>query len=133
MIPDELKNAGLTDDTRKELIDYYKWIVSLAIFVLTVSLTLAGLFPKGLRYPWLLIVGWVLLGLCIFFNWLIIKRLVTIPIVFATREEDRGVLHDIFIRSMRNLQQYALWQNWFFLLGTFAIGVGFVLNVSNRL
>lgn len=132
VVPDEFQIAGLTDENRKELIDYYKWIVSLAIFVLTVSLTLAGLFPNALQYSWLLVVGWVLLGLCIFFNWLLIKRLVTISIVFATPEEELGAIHDVFIRSIRNLQKYALLQNWLFLLGTFTIGVGFVLNVFNK-
>ena len=128
MMTDELKNAGLNDDVRRELMEYYKWIVSLALFVLTVSLTLAGLFPKGLHYSSLLTLGWGLLGSCVFLNWLIIKRLIIIPIVSITQEKDRGPIHTIFIRSMQNLQLYALLQNWFFLLGTFAIGVGFILN-----
>ena len=129
MMPDELKHAGLTDENRKELIEYYKWIVNLAIFVLTVSLALAGFFPGGLHHSWLLILGWGFLAFCIFFNWLIIKRLVTIPIVFSADEKDRNWLHGIFIASMANLQKYALLQNWCFLLGTLAIGLGYALNL----
>lgn len=132
MMPNELKHAGLTDENRKELIEYYKWIVNLAIFVLTVSLALSGLFPGGLHHSWLLISGWVFLGFCIFFNWLIIKRLVAIPIVFSSKEQNRNWLHAVFIGSMANLQKYALVQNWCFLLGTLAIALGYALNVFRK-
>jgi hypothetical protein len=132
MVSDDLEAAGLPNEIRKELIDYYKWIVNLSIFVLTISLTVSGVFRPHLRYGWLLVIGWMLLGICIFLNWLIVKRLTTAPIVFATDKDQRTHLHQAFINSMRNVQLYGLWQNWAFLLGVFAIVIGFSLNLFAR-
>ena len=69
------------DEVRKSLVDYCKWIVSLAVLIMIVSTSLIGLIGQGLRYRVLLLVGWGLLVVCIFFDWLLIKRLVTLPIV----------------------------------------------------
>lgn len=112
-----------------ELAGYYKWVVSLALFVLTTSVGLAVLFPKGLEFEWLLVVGWLLLGLCIFSNWLLIKRLVTLPIIMKTFEEEKGLHHTLFIRTMPLLKKYGCIQNWAFLLGVGFVGGGFLLNV----
>ena len=85
--------ALLRDDVRRDQIDYRKWIVSLATFVLTVSLGLVGLAGGPLANLWLLVVGWALLGVCIFLNWLLIKRLVGISLVAAKADEDPSFSH----------------------------------------
>ncbi len=124
-------DALLRDTVRKDQIEYRKWIVSLSIFVLTVSLGLIGLLVKAhpLRYKWLLVVGWLFLGACIFFNWLIIKRLVGISLVAAASREEPSFGNLLTILTKLDLQLYALVQNLAFLVGVFAVGLGFVLNV----
>ena len=96
MLEDHLKAGGLTEEIRKELIDYYEWIVSLAVFILTISLSLVALFPEGVTHRWLLVVGWVPLGLCVFLNWMLVKRLVTIPLISKVAPESEGIRHKIF-------------------------------------
>ena len=120
-----LANQGI----RHELTEYYKWIVSLAVLILTMSLSLAGLFGSRLHVRWPLILGWVLLGICVLFNWLIIKRLVSIPIVASVPENQQGFQHKLFMTTMGNLKKYGLIQNWAFLLGVLSLGVGFALNL----
>jgi hypothetical protein len=130
MLRDELQAVGLTDEVRKELVEYYKWIVNLATFVLTVSISLVGLFAQGMSYKALLVLGWVLLGLCIFLNWLLVKRLVTIPIVDAVAPEDAGWHHRLFKATIGNMKAYGLVQNWAFLLGVLFVCAAFALNLG---
>ena len=61
-IPEILKDRSYL----QELAGYYKWVVSLALFVLTVSLSLAGIFRDGLKFQWLFIAGWLLLAYALF-------------------------------------------------------------------
>jgi hypothetical protein len=71
----EEKYDILSSDTiRHDLIEYYKWVVNLAVFVLTSSVSLVAIFDPDLKHKWLLILAWVFLGLCIALNWLIVKR-----------------------------------------------------------
>jgi hypothetical protein len=122
---------AIQDDQRKELIDYYKWVINLATFVLTVSLTLTALFSDGLRTTRLLIVGWILLGLCILFDWVLVKRLTTLPIVLSVPDNQRTWLHRSFLKSLPNLRIYGLVQNLLFLIGVLVIGIGFALNLRS--
>ena len=120
---------GLRDNaTRVALVDYYKWIVNIAVFVFTISVSFVGLHSGDLQYRWLFRTGWILLSLCIFFNLLLIKRFVTLPVVLATPGVDRGVLHRIFLATLRNMQVYGTLQNACLLLGTLGVSLGFVLN-----
>jgi hypothetical protein len=59
--------------------------VSLATFVLTVSLGFVGLVAKAqpLQHKWLLVSGGLLLEACVVFNWLIIKKLIDILLIAA--------------------------------------------------
>ena len=120
---------GLTESVRKDLIDYYKWIVNLATFVLTISVSLVGLLAHHICYKRLLVAGWVLLGLCIFLNWVLVKRLVTMPIVSSLPFESAGLHYRIFKASYRNLKSYGLIQNWAFLVGVFLVSVALILNM----
>lgn len=122
-------DALLRDTVRKDQIEYRKWIVTLATFVLTISLGLIGQLPKPIHYKWLLGVGWLLLGACIFLNWLLIKRLVGISLVAAASNEEPRfelMLHEII---KINIQIYAFVQNVAFLVGVLAVGLGFALNM----
>jgi hypothetical protein len=129
MIEDQIHPALRNSDIRKDLIEYYKWIVNLATFITTVSLSLVALFPKGVRFSWLLILGWVLLAVCIFLNWLLVKRLVSIPIVTSVSEEEMGIYHALFMATLGNMTVYGSFQNATFLLGALAIALGFALNL----
>ncbi len=122
-------DALLQDTVRKDQIEYRKWIVTLATFVLTISLGLIGYLPKPLHYKWLLLVGWLLLGGCILFNWLIIKRLVSISLLAAAAREEPNFLHLFSTVSRLDVQLYAFIQNLAFLGGVLAVGLGFVLNI----
>ena len=128
---DEADTFGLNDDVRKQLVDYYKWIVSLATFVLTVSVSLVSLLGKAtLQYRGLLIVGWVLLALCVFLNWMLVKRLVSMTVVAAVPTEAEGARHSLFKATLRNMQVYGVVQNAAFLLGILFVGVALVLNIG---
>jgi hypothetical protein len=119
----------LDDNTRTELVDYYKWIVSLAVFVLTISVALVRFLSTPLRHTWLVVIGWLLLGLCIFFNLLLVKRLVTIGAISRMPEEERGPLQHFYIATMNNAPTYANIQNAAFSLGVGCIAVGLLLNL----
>ena len=121
---------SLQDDNRKELIEYYKWIINLATFVLTISLTLAGLFSESIQHRRLLVAGWILLGACILFNWVTVKRLTSLPIVLSVPEEKRTWLHRRFLKAMDNIRIYGLLQNALFLVGILVLGIGFALNLQ---
>ena len=128
---EELEARGLTADVRKQLVDYYKWIVTLATFVLTVSISLVSVLGKAtLQYRGLLITGWVLLALCVFLNWMLVKRLVSIPIVAAVAPEDEGIRHRLFRSTLSNMQVYGFVQNLAFLLGIAFVGVALALNIG---
>ena len=128
MTNSELPEALRDKDTRAILVDYYKWVVGIAIFVFTISVSFVGLHGGDLQHRWLFRLGWILLGLCIFFNLLLIKRFVALPIVLATPQVEWGVLHRIFLATLRNMNVYGTVQNACLILGTLAVSLGFVLN-----
>ncbi len=119
-------------ETRSELAAYYKWIVSLAILILTVTVALVGFFPEGVEYEALLIAGWILLAICIFLNWFIIKKLVTVAVVLCVPEEEQGPLHWSLVGSLRWLSFFGTVQTAAFLLGILCIALGFILNLISR-
>jgi hypothetical protein len=124
-------NALLNDTVRKDQIEYRKWIVSLSTFVLTVSLGLVGILAKSspIQYKWLLVIGWLLLGISIFLNWLIIKNLVAISIAVAGSQLE-PTLADVLPWLLKgNIQLYALVQNFAFLLGVLAVALGSIMNL----
>jgi len=128
MTDDEIPEVLANDEVRKSLVDYYKWIVSLAVLITTVSLSLIGLIGQGFRYKVPLLVGWGLLVVCIFFDWLLIKRLVTLPIVMQTVEAERDWLHNLFVSTLRQMKIFGLIQNLAFLLGAALVACGLALN-----
>ena len=85
------------DTLRESLVSYYKWIVNLAIFVLTLSITIFELINSERMPSWMIIAGWICLSICIFFNWLLINRLVKIPIVYEAFEQNEAVLFIIYL------------------------------------
>lgn len=124
-------HALLNDTVRKDQIEYRKWIVSLSTFVLTVSLGLVGILAKSspIQYRWLLVIGWLLLGISIFLNWLIIKNLVAISIVVAGSQLE-PTLADVLPWLLKgNIQLCALVQNFAFLLGVLAVALGSIMNL----
>lgn len=128
MTDDGIPEVLADDEVRKSLVDYYKWIVSLAVLIMTVSLSLIGLIGQGLRYRVFLLVGWGLLVLCIFFDCLLIKRLVTLPIVMRTAESERGWLHNHFVSTLGQIKIFGLIQNLAFLFGVGIVACGLALN-----
>ncbi|MEX0931968.1 MAG: hypothetical protein WDZ88_04425 [Candidatus Paceibacterota bacterium] len=106
----------MTDDVRKELISYYKWVVSLAIFVAAVAVSLVSAV-ENIHVTKIGKVGLVLLFLSIFLNWALIKRLVLTPIVAGTPEESKGFIHKLFESGKGNIKWYALAQNLSFVGG----------------
>jgi len=114
-------------EIRRELISYYKWAASLSTFVLTITMSFLTLKMKELiNNKWALIIAWTSLSTCIFLNWLLVKRLVTIPIVEKTENKDK--IHKIFINSLGNIKIYGLFQNIFFLVGILFLIIFFLSN-----
>ena len=118
----------MTDELRRELIGYYKWVVSLAVFVLTVSLAAVGVFPSALGRSNLLTVGWVLLAICIAFDWMLIKRLISFGIVSAKPPDALSAADRLMLSSMSNVKIYANIQNAAFLVGIALVAMAFLLN-----
>lgn len=114
-----------SNDLRKELIDYSKWIVNLASFFLTASLGYASFFRETLSLFFLLVVGWILLGVCIVINWLIVKKLVSIGVIDdRIREEPNRTEISSFMMS--RLGTYGKVQNLCFVLGFLSIGISMI-------
>lgn len=112
----------MQDDTRKELVEYYKWVVNLASLVLTVTLSVAALggnFYLEDSYR----LGAILLSISIFLNWLLVKTLVTVPIVQTEiKNGHAGFLHQLFLgEASWRLQVYGLVQNWSFIIGVILV------------
>jgi len=120
----------MENSIRKELISYYKWIVNLSIFVVTIIVSLISA-SDNLYFSDMLKWGICLLGVSIFFNWLLIKRLVTLPIVKGTAIENVESIHLIFLKSMFLAKIYGLFQNWFFILGIALVIISFILGLNN--
>ncbi|EKK02625.1 hypothetical protein RBSH_02057 [Rhodopirellula baltica SH28] len=128
--PNDVDVPAFDNDLRKELIDYAKWIVNLASFFLTASLGYAGFFRETLTLRPLFYIGWAALSLCIAMNWLIVKRLVALPIVLNTPMEDRTLIHELYVTSMRNLRAYGTLQNILFVIGAVSIMLAIAWNAS---
>lgn len=115
------------NDLRRDLIDYYKWVVSLALFVLTVSLSLSSLVESVSGQRGWLIAGWSLLGICVFANWLLIKSLLSAAVCETIPEEELTKHH---LRQMNGIlkrqQAYALVQNASFLVGVLLVAIGYI-------
>ena len=119
----------MTDETRKELIQYYKWIVSLATFVLTFSIGALGL--RGAAHvSVLLIMGWSALVISIFFNLLLVKRLITLAIVTSVPEEEREWPHELYLATLGNIKAYGFLQNGAFYIGIVLVVVGLALEIG---
>jgi len=126
-----LKKAGLEKDVWKELINYYKWIVSVATFVLTVSISVVSfVVEKELCWTNGFLCGWVLLVICILTNWLLIKGLVQLPIEvnkFLAGEGDNPI--DYFRDKKKRMNVYAFVQNMAFLLGILLLFLSSIVNL----
>ena len=118
----------MTEETRKTLISYYKWIVSLSLFVIGFSVSIVSAI-EGLKFSNMLSWGIVLLLISIFINWLTIKKLVTYSVIES--EQTEGRLTRFFMSSLSTLKIYGLLQNWLFILGLVLVILSFVLG-QNR-
>ena len=123
------KNINIiSSETRKELISYYKWAASLSTFILTITMSFIALKTEDLiNNKWAIIISWIFLSACIFFNWLLVKKLVTIPIIEETEKKNK--IYQLFINSLNNLKIYGLLQNIFFLVGILFLIIFFFSNI----
>ena len=124
----------MEENTRKELIDYYKWIVNLSIFIITITASVVSA-SSNLRFSNMLSWGLAFLVISICFNWLLIKRLVSTPIVENTPIKDIKITHLIFTKSTRLAKIYGLIQNWAFVIGIILVVVSFIFgyNIVHKL
>jgi len=117
-------------DLRKEFTDYYKWIVTLATFVLTVSLSLSSVAKNVAHYKGWLIAGWILLATCIFFNWLLIKSMIGVAAAASSPRETWTKAHYRMLSGVLTRQKvYGNVQNAAFLLGVLCVGLGYALSL----
>ena len=120
----------MENNIRKELISYYKWLVNLSAFIITVVVSLVSV-SENLYFSDMLKWGILMLGLSIFFNWLIIKKLVIVPIVGKTPLEDIKSIHLIFIKNIFLAKIYGLIQNWAFIIGLVLIVISFISGANS--
>ncbi len=102
----------MTPDVAKQFIDYYKWVASVATFILTFSVTLG----KGEATGWAsfpLMLGWCFLAACVFLNIYVIKSLLIVE-VFVTP----------YLKAAVNVQ------HWCFLLGFALTAIGLAVHLG---
>lgn len=110
----------MSDETRKELISYYKWIISLEFIIIAASISLVSAIESVKITNWGKYGIGVLL-LSVLFNWFLVKRLVVLPIASATPPERQTIVHRLFAGADGNIKIYAALQNLALLLGTVLI------------
>ena len=118
----------MKEETKQTLISYYKWVVSLSIFVIGFSVSIVSVIDK-LRFSVMLKWGVVLLLVSIFVNWLAIKKLVTYSVI-ETEQAESGLAR-FFVKTLSILKIYGLLQNWLFIVGLILIILSFMLG-ENR-
>jgi len=115
----------MKSSTRQELISYYKWVVSLSVFVITAVIYLVS-STSNLIFSDMLNWGVALLLFSIFFNWLAIKRLTTESVIESEGIETK--LTQLFRGGKRLTAVYGLIQNWFFVIGFLLIILSFTMG-----
>lgn len=109
------------DEIRKELLQYYQWIFTMALSILSASLGLISFIGLDkMDKDGILFVGWFLLVICMFFNWLIIKNLVVIPLLKGVNQ---------YARIENQLKIYGSLQNNSFATGILLILAYFLINL----
>lgn len=118
---------GMDDELRKELTDYYKWVVSLAVFILSTSLALASYLGSP-PHKTLLATGWILLAFCIVVNWLLVKSLISGRTVAATPIDEWTIRHVLFAEGwLKRLRLFGAAQQLAFVVGSALVATAFVL------
>jgi len=87
----------------------------------------------NLYFSFILKFSLFLLALCIFINWLLVKRLTTIPIIESIPAEEYTRKHKLFIDSLDNIKIYGLLQNWFFIVSVILIFISFLFEWNNKI
>lgn len=118
----------MKEETKQTLISYYKWVVSLSIFIIGFSVSIVSAIDK-LRFSIMLKWGVALLLVSIFVNWLAIKKLVTYSVIET--EQVEGGLARFFVKTLSTLKVYGLLQNWLFIVGLILIILSF-MSGENR-
>ncbi len=114
----------IKESTRKELIEYYKWVVAVTGFFLTFSVSLVKIGTKARNVY--MTIGWCFLFISVFFNWLIIKRLIILPLVKNFPEDEKTWKHRIYEKTFGNLSLYGSIQSNAILIGAILLLVGFL-------
>lgn len=118
----------IKEETKQTLISYYKWVVSISLFVIGFSVSIVSAIDD-LKFSTMLNWGIVLLLVSIFLNWLTIKKLVTHSVI-ETEQIDSN-LAKFFMKTLSTLKVYGLLQNWLFVIGLILIILSFILG-ENR-
>ena len=121
-----LGSVTISDESRKELLDYHKWIISLAALFLSVSIALVG-FLKCIHYPWIVGSGWLGLFLVVFLNWMVVKHLVTLRLVCDIQTDAKEQLTKSRLGLSRYVLFFSVMQNWIFLWAGILLLTGFTM------
>ena len=119
----------MKDELRRELIDYYKWVASLAVFILSTSLALAN-FLGSPPHKYVLAVGWALLAFSILVNWLLVKSLISGGTVTATPLDEWTLKHFLFAQGwLSRLKAFGVVQQLSFVVGSGLVAAAFILRL----
>lgn len=110
-------------ETTQTLISYYKWAVNLSVVLIGATISFVST-SDNLRFSNVLVWGIFFLLLSVFFNWLIIKRLVSE--IAIESEQVKSPLVSFFHSNRWLLGAYGLLQNWSFLIGFILIVLSFL-------
>jgi len=119
----------MQEQTKQNLIAYYKWVINLSIFVITASVSLVSAIDS-LRLSNMLGWGLFLLLISIFTNWLIVKRLVIYSLVESENIDSK--MTRFFLNTLPNLKLYGLIQNSSFILGLALTILSFILGENTK-
>jgi hypothetical protein len=126
------RRSRISADEREEFVGYFKVIVYLACFALTVSVALVGLLLDPGRQRALLLTGWVLLGVCVLLNLLALRRLLTLPADERGDGPLRSVQWLVPPLSRDEMRKYGCLQSLVFTVGCACIGVALLLDPGDR-
>lgn len=112
-----------------DVIGYYRWMASLAIFVLTVTAAAVIVPETPIEFVWFFIVGWGFLGICVYCNVFVINKLLTISGVWSTPPEMRTPEQKRQLQEPDPMKFYAIVQQRAFYTGAMVVLAGVIANL----
>lgn len=113
-----------------DLLGFYKWMGGVAVAVLTVSVASVAIIEESLKFPWIFVIGWSALVVCIYANVYVMNRLLTIGGVWSTPKELRSEGQNLQLKPEGSMTFFAKLQERSLFFGMVTVLAGFVAEFS---